>query len=314
MLKRLSFLWSMSFMGVLLIIFIVVLALATFIESSYGTSTAKALVYATHWFELLLFLIGINIVGAVFRMKSYKRPKITVFVFHISLALILIGAGITNFISYEGSMRIREGASSSTIIGNKTFIKVDLKIEDQTATKMIKTRLSELTQKSFKTRMRVGGEKVKIKSTEFMSNAVEQYVAMPGGDPFIQLIAVTDQRIPIGIPSGESRRLMGMEISFNTPNRDAVLNILSDGDELYGFAPFAVQAMQMGGAISGEYAPGDTIPIASGTIYSFGHNMRLALQNYMPSAKRQLVRANSRMGGAYPNAVRLEIDYRGMTS
>ncbi len=58
MLKRFSFLVSMSFMGVLLILLIVILAIATFVESSFGTSVARALVYGTHWFEILMLIIS----------------------------------------------------------------------------------------------------------------------------------------------------------------------------------------------------------------------------------------------------------------
>ena len=50
----------MPFMGVLMILLIVVLALATFVESAYDTQTAWAVVYGTHWFEMFLLLIGIN--------------------------------------------------------------------------------------------------------------------------------------------------------------------------------------------------------------------------------------------------------------
>ena len=62
MLKKLAFLVSMPFMGVLMVILIVVLAMATFVESAYSTQIAWAVVYGTHWFEVLMLLIGINLV------------------------------------------------------------------------------------------------------------------------------------------------------------------------------------------------------------------------------------------------------------
>jgi len=66
----------MSFMGVLLILLIVVLALATFVESAYDTATAWAVVYGTHWFEILMILIAVNIAGVMFRLKFFNRKKI----------------------------------------------------------------------------------------------------------------------------------------------------------------------------------------------------------------------------------------------
>jgi cytochrome c biogenesis protein ResB len=39
----------------------------------------------------------------------YQREKIAMFTFHLSFIVIIIGAGITRFISFEGLMLIREG-------------------------------------------------------------------------------------------------------------------------------------------------------------------------------------------------------------
>ena len=313
MLKKLSFLVSMPFMGFLLIIFIVVLALATFIESSYGTSAAWAVIYGTHWFEVLLLLVGINVAGTVIRFRTFNREKITVFVFHLSFALILIGAGITRFISYEGWMHIREGESSSHMTSNDVWLKVTLRTGHHTATDMKPARLSELTPKRYRARMKVGDERVTIRSTGFISNAVEQYVPVPGGKPFVQLVALSDRRMPLGIPSGESGKLFGMDISFNKTDSSAILRLFSEGDALYGFASTRVTAVKMGDTFAVTYEPDDTIPFVQGTLYSFGH-FSIALQGFLPSAGVQFVRAPEQGGGALPDAVRLEITYRGMVS
>ena len=79
----------MSFMGVLLILLIVILALATFIESAYDTSTAWAVVYGTHWFEVLMLLISVNIVGVMVKYKFFSRNKLVVLVFHLAFLMIL---------------------------------------------------------------------------------------------------------------------------------------------------------------------------------------------------------------------------------
>jgi len=303
----------MTLMGILLVVLIVVLALATFIESGYGTETAWAVVYGTHWFELLLILIGLNITGSIIVNKTYRRSKITVFVFHLAFVVILIGAGITRFISYEGLMHIREGATSSVMISDDAYIKVDLRVGDQTATDIKKSSLSTLSPKKYRTKLRIGGETVKIKATGFIANAVEQYIPVPGGEPFVQLVAVTDQRIPVGIPSGETRSIFGMNVSLNSNDTTALFRLFSKGENLFGYVPFKVSAVTMGGGAPVDYEPFDTIKFESGTVYSFGH-MRFALQRFMPSAKMQLVQAQQDNGMNLPSAVRLQIKYRGMTS
>ena len=190
MLKKLSFIVSMPFMAVLMIFLIVVLALATFVESAYTTQTAWAVVYGTHWFELLMLLIGINLVGVMVKQKLFRRKKIVVLLFHLAFVLILLGASITRFISYEGNMHIREQAASNVMLSNNAYIDVELEANGETSSHARKVMLTDLTPKDFSMSASVGGEKVKIKSTEYLSSAVEQYISAPGGEPYMQLIGI----------------------------------------------------------------------------------------------------------------------------
>ena len=64
--KIISFLFSMLFTGILVVIFAIAIGYATFIENDYGTVTAKILIYNARWFELLLLVICINLVGSIF--------------------------------------------------------------------------------------------------------------------------------------------------------------------------------------------------------------------------------------------------------
>ena len=107
-----------------------VLALATFIESSYNTATAWAVVYGTRWFEVLLLLMSINIVGVLVKSRFYTRKKMVVFVFHLAFLLILAGAAITRFISYEGIMHIREQAMSNTMLSDDAYVQAVIEVGD----------------------------------------------------------------------------------------------------------------------------------------------------------------------------------------
>jgi len=313
MLKRLSFLVSMPFMGVLMIVFIVVIALATFVESAHNTQTAWAVVYGTHWFELLLLVVGINMAGVMIKQKFFKRRKIVVFVFHLAFILILAGAAITRFISYEGNMHIRENATANSMLSNNAFINVVLESNGDLVEKSKEVMLTELTPRDYRMRSRLSGEKVKIKSVGYMSSAIEQYVASPGGEPYMQLMLVTERQTSLGIPSGMTTQAMGMDIAFNNSDSTAVLRFTSDGDNLRMLAPFAISVAQMGGEALEEYKPGESILVRQNTLYTIGH-MRMALQKYIPSAKKQLVRAPASQMGSHMGAVRLEIKYRGMTT
>ncbi|MGW8316737.1 MAG: cytochrome c biogenesis protein CcsA [Bacteroidales bacterium] len=309
--KKLSFLIGMPFMGVLLVLFIVVLALATFVESAYGTQTAWAVAYGTHWFEILLVLLAINIAGVMINQKFFRRRKFMVFTFHMAFLIILAGAAITRFISYEGNMHIREGATSSSILSNNAYVHVVLNSGGDRVENSKEVMITELTPRDYRMSTSVGGEKVKIKSTGYMSSTVEQYVAAPGGDPYLQIMLVTDRQRTVGIPSGTTTQSMGMGFAFNVEDSSALLTFMSSEDGgVILYAPFEVTVTSMGGAEPEIYQAGEAVPFQEGTLYNFGH-MRMAMQGYIPEARKQIVRAPAGQQGI--GAARFSIHYKGMT-
>ncbi len=101
--------FSIKMMTVGLFVFLVAIAFATFMESAYDIDTARLLVYNATWFVLLLFYLGINLIVNIFRYQMWQKEKVAMFLFHISFIVILLGAGVTRYFSFEGIMPIREG-------------------------------------------------------------------------------------------------------------------------------------------------------------------------------------------------------------
>ena len=110
-------------MAVAVIVFAIAMAVATFIENDFGTQTAKALIYNAKWFEIVMFILVINFVGNIFQFKLYRKSKWPVLLFHVAFIVILVGSFVTRYFSYEGIMPIREGATSSKIFSDKTYVK-----------------------------------------------------------------------------------------------------------------------------------------------------------------------------------------------
>jgi cytochrome c-type biogenesis protein CcsB len=109
-------------MALLLIVFATSIAIATFIESKYGTSTARALVYNSVWFEIVLLCAFINLCGIMITSRMHDKKKLSVFILHLSLLIIIIGAATTRFFGKDGYMHIREGEYSDKIILDNSFI------------------------------------------------------------------------------------------------------------------------------------------------------------------------------------------------
>ncbi|MDH5400337.1 MAG: hypothetical protein OEX02_19440, partial [Cyclobacteriaceae bacterium] len=100
--KYIKFLFSGTFMAALLVVFGVAIGYATFIENDYDASTAKLMVYNARWFEVLLFLMVVNLTGMVFTLQLYRKEKLNILIIHVALVVIIIGAGVTRYMGFEG--------------------------------------------------------------------------------------------------------------------------------------------------------------------------------------------------------------------
>jgi len=87
------------------------------IYATLGFSTLEQAwggVYETKWFEALMWLLGINLVGILFKYKTYQ--KMPIFILHMSIIVILIGAAITRYFGYEGTLHLRNGETKSVLM------------------------------------------------------------------------------------------------------------------------------------------------------------------------------------------------------
>ena len=69
----------MQFMSFLILLFAFVIGYATFIENDFGRSTAKALIFNTWWFELILILLAFNLVNNVIKLRWRANKKFAAF-------------------------------------------------------------------------------------------------------------------------------------------------------------------------------------------------------------------------------------------
>ena len=114
--KILSFLISKRAAVISLVIYSLLMALATLVEKFYGTPVAKALIYYSPVFILLQALMIANFIGITWKYKLYTRHKISYSVIHLALIVILSGALVTHFFGKEGILHIREGEKTAEVI------------------------------------------------------------------------------------------------------------------------------------------------------------------------------------------------------
>ena len=120
MIKKILF--STRLTAVLFIVFATAMAFGTFIESWYSTETARIWIYNTWWFEAIMVFFVINFVGNIARYRLWRKEKWAVLTLHLSWILIIVGAFVTRYISFEGMMPIREGSTEKVFYSDKTFL------------------------------------------------------------------------------------------------------------------------------------------------------------------------------------------------
>lgn len=104
-------------MMVLLLLYAIVMAVATFVESKYSTLTARVYFYNSWWFMLLQVAMVVNFVAISIKFKLFKQRKWGVLISHYALVVILMGAMATHILGSEGIMHIREGETSNKLYG-----------------------------------------------------------------------------------------------------------------------------------------------------------------------------------------------------
>lgn len=153
---------------ILLIIYAVACGVATFIENDYGTLSARALVYNTQWFDVLHFLLVLNLIGLLAFARTLQRKKYAVFLFHSSLVVIFIGAAITRYYGFEGIMHIREGEESNSIQSQEEFITILMKQDDKLYRAFFPTTITPLVQKPFEQVLSFEDGDLEVKYLDFI--------------------------------------------------------------------------------------------------------------------------------------------------
>lgn len=175
----------MRAMAVGLFIFLSAIGWATILESKYDIQTAKIIVYNALWFEILLLYLGINLIANIFRYRMFQRQKMAMLSFHLAFLIILLGAGITRFFSFEGLMMIREGESSNFIYLSDPHLFVRIHDDKMQYTFNDKKFLSEETNNDFETEVLFPGHRtpITISYVNFQKKLIDSLVkhdSIPG--------------------------------------------------------------------------------------------------------------------------------------
>ncbi|MBG7630292.1 MAG: cytochrome c biogenesis protein CcsA [Bacteroidetes bacterium] len=222
--KFLSLIYSTRITAVLFLVFAMSMGVATFIENDHGTETAKALVYNAWWFEGIMVFFAINFFGNIFKYKLYKKSKLVVLFFHMSFFLIIVGAGITRYISFEGIMPIKEGAVSNKFLTEKSFISII--VNDGTDEKTpvhFPILLSSIGHNNFSYNTDFRGTDISVKLTDYIPNATTAFEESETGSEYLLFVeSSSGGRHNHYIKKGTSEVVHGVLIGYDTPSQNTI--------------------------------------------------------------------------------------------
>lgn len=97
----------------LLILTIMVLIIASFIEKAEGTALVHKYIYGSWYFVGLWSLLAIS--ALVLLLRYYRgRCRVGVLLLHIAFGVILLGAGLTYLFSQKGDLYLYEGEATNS--------------------------------------------------------------------------------------------------------------------------------------------------------------------------------------------------------
>lgn len=264
--KYIKFLFNPVFMGALFVVFAVAMAVATFIENDFGSPASYSMVYNTKWFELILLLLAINMIGQLLIFKLFRRSKLPVALFHLAFILMIIGAAITRYTGWEGSIHIREGETSSLCSSGEKYIGYSVKNEkgDLISEYSRKYTMTSVSADNFKRKIKSGDKTYQLVLARILPNAAETITDSPDGVPVISLLVTREMtsRDVLVLKKGETKNINGISVGFDSGSLSDV-NITVESGSFYISSKYDIGRLSMMTQESDTIHSGDRFELKS---------------------------------------------------
>nr|MBX2828245.1 cytochrome c biogenesis protein ResB [Flavobacteriaceae bacterium] len=319
--KRLAaFLFSTRLTATLFIVFAIAMAVGTFMDASYDrppSNYAREWIFNAWWFEAIMVIFVINFTGNIFRFRLYRKEKWATLLLHLSFILIIVGAGITRYIGYEGSMLIREGATENTFLSEKTYLNVfidgDYKIDGVVQRRQIpmeELRLSERLDNDFTINTDYNKQPVSIRYKNFISHAEEGLVPSETGDEYLKIVEAGDgNRHDHWVKVGEVMNIHNVLFAVNKQTPGAINISISESGEYAIEAPFEGSFMRMADQFRGEVVADSVQPLNLRSLYQMA-NMAFVFPEPVSKGTYKAVKSEEETG---VDALVVEVSSNGET-
>ena len=265
-------------MAILFLSFSIAMGAGTFIESKYNTDTARIWVYNAWWFEAIMLFFMINFIGNIKRYNLLRKEKWATLMLHFSFILIIAGAFITRYISYEGMMPIREGASEKVFYSDKMhltiFVDGDYKGEMRRRVFEKTVLFSPVTNNNFSIAEKFDNTNFEVNYENFQMGAKEVIKPDAKGILLMKLVEAGESgREEHFLKEGEVQNIHNTLFALNFPTKGAINITVTDGIATIQ-TPFEGNFMRMADKLQGKVDKDIVQPLMMRSLYSIG-NMKI---------------------------------------
>ncbi len=302
----------MQLMSMLILLFAFSIGYATFIENDFGRTSAKALIYNAWWFEMILILLTYSLINNVIKHRLFRIEKIASLTFHLSFILILIGSGITRYISYEGMMHIREGESTNKFISDDTFFQIHINDKVHQLNHDEKLYLSGITNNNFSLKLDFKDYDIKIEGVDFLPNVKDSlFTNVALGSNMLHIVVPGDNGMQSEyLKDKEQRVIKGEVFTFNNPTEGAINLSYGKGDLIFCNSPYPVTAMSMDTRDTDNHDGLDDFALNRRTLHT-SNGLNFVLKEVLESAKLMPISPSNVMNDGAEDALIVKINADG---
>ena len=293
-------------MSVLLIIFLVSIAAATFIEDSYDTITAKRVIFHAWWFKVVLVLLCINFIGNIKRYRLLRKEKLSILAIHIGMILTLVGAAVTHYIGFEGIIRLKEGDITNTMWSAEPYLEM-MVIDKESGKSYRHPKLLNASQhlnNDFEIDVNPFDKgEINLKYIDYMSDVSLGDPVDNSKNGYNHIELVFAKMESEYIPEGGYLEVAGQIITYNNPQSGAV-NITGNGADLNIEFPETAMRLSMETQTSDTLLSGSHA-LLNRHLHSY-KGMNLVFKAFRPMMERPLVKNDDG-----ENILTVELTYNG---
>ena len=277
--KLANIIFSTRLTGILFIVFAAAMITGTFLDAGQETSPTpftRHYIYNALWFEGIMVMFMINFIGNMFRYRLFRKEKWATLTLHLAFIFILLGAGITRYIGFEGWMPIREGETENSYLTRDiyltAFIDGDLVVDGQQQRRVVQERVdfSERLDNDFETSTEYNGTPVSIAVKKFVKDAELDIIPGDVGESYLKLVEAGDEASHSHfIKDGDDELIHNVAFTLNNPKPGAI-NITTKDDQLFIESPFEGDYMTMATQATGKLIKDSIQPLVLRSRYQIG--------------------------------------------